>query len=58
MIKTKTNFYLLPLKNAKPTRYYGPIYIDFDDYPPYTDATSEFFEAKNNYNIKRCCGYP
>ena len=41
--KNQTKQYLLTLKKSKLTRHFGPIYIIFDDCPPYTDAISDIF---------------
>ena len=45
-------------QNAKLTRYFGSMYIDFDDYPTYTDAIYDIFEAKINSHIKCRHEYP
>ena len=34
------------------------MYIDFDDYPPYTDAIYDIFATKTNSNINCCNVYP
>ena len=33
------------------------MYIDFDDYPPYSGIVFGFFETNNNANIQCYCGY-
>ena len=35
----------------------GPMYIDFDEYPPYSGRNSEIFEKKANENIQCVHGY-
>ena len=34
------------------------MYIEFDDYPRYTDAISDIFETRINLNLNFCHGYP
>ena len=36
---------------------FGPIYIDFDEYPTYSGTISENFETNVNVNIQRDHGY-
>ena len=36
---------------------FGPIYIDFDDYPPYSDRISENFGTNFNENMQCDRGY-
>ena len=35
----------------------GPMYIDFDEYLPYSDTISETFETNNNATIQCYNGY-
>ena len=39
-------------KNKKLTRLYGPIYMNLDDFPPYSDPISEIFETQINPNVQ------
>ena len=34
------------------------MYINLDDYLPYSDSLSESFETKTNPNLRCCYGYP
>ena len=45
-------------KKAKFTRTYGPMYLDLDDYTPYSDVFLDFFEMKINFNLRLFHGYP
>ena len=38
-------------------KYFGPIYIDFDEYPCYSGRNSEIFEINANENIQCVHGY-
>ena len=38
--------------------HFGSIYIDFDEYPPYSDAISEFFVTNVIAHIQCDHGYP
>ena len=46
------------IKKAKLKIPYGPMYLDFDEYPPYRNALPESFEIKININLRFCHGYP
>ena len=46
------------LKKCKLTILHGPMYMDLDDYPPYTDEFLDIFETKINFSIRCCHGYP
>ena len=37
--------------------HFGPMYIGFDEYPPYSGSISEFFENNANENIQCVHGY-
>ena len=39
------------------TEYFGPIYINFDDYLAYSGRISEIVEIKDNSNIQCDHGY-
>ena len=45
-------------ENAALIKHFGPIYINFDEYPPYSDTIFKCFEANVNANIKFEHGYP
>ena len=45
-------------KKSKLSWLYETIYINFGDYPPYTDALSEFLEAKVFSKIRCCLVFP
>ena len=45
-------------KQSKWRRIYGPMYMDLDDYSPYSEALPTFFETKINSNITCIHGYP
>ena len=50
--------FLTELKeNAPLLEYFGPIYIDFDEYPCYSGRTSVIFEKKVNESIQSDHGY-
>ena len=34
------------------------MHLDFDDYPPYSDALSDFFDTKTSFNLRCCPGCP
>ena len=38
-------------------KHFGPIYIDFGEYPPYSGRISEIFEKNDNENIQCVHGY-
>ena len=40
------------------TRHLGPMYINFDAYPPYTGAVYDFFLTNINSHIEWCSSYP
>ena len=44
-------------ENSVLITYFGPIYIDFDDHPPYSDALSRIFETNINAHIWCDHGY-
>ena len=44
-------------ENAPLIKYFGPIYIHFDEYPTYSGRISENFETNVNDNIKCDHGY-
>ena len=44
-------------ENAALIEHSGPMYIDFDEYPPYSDTISEYFETNINANIQCDHGY-
>ena len=39
------------------TCLYGPIYLELDDYPPYSDKISVIFETHININFRCSHGY-
>ena len=43
--------------NDQLIKIFGPIYIDFDEYPPYSGRIYENFETNVNENIKYDYGY-
>ena len=43
--------------NAPLIKQFGPMYIDFDEYPPYSGKNSENFEKNVNENIQCVHGY-
>ena len=45
-------------QNSTLTRHFGTMYINFDDYIPYTGTIYEIFETNINAHIKWCHGYP
>ena len=44
-------------KNAMLTCVYGPMYLQLDDYPPYTGKNSDIFETHINSNLRCIHGY-
>ena len=44
-------------ENAKLIKHFGPMYIDFDDYPSYSSALSENFETYISAHILCDKGY-
>ena len=44
-------------KVAKMTCLYGPMYLQLDDYPPYSNERSENFEKHINRNLRCSHGY-
>ena len=44
-------------KNAMLTCVYGPLYLQLDDYPPYTGKNSDIFETHINNNLRCIHGY-
>ena len=44
-------------ENAALIEHFGPMYIDFDEYPPYSDTISEYFKTNVNANIQCDHGY-
>ena len=44
-------------KIATLTCLYGPMYLDLDDYPPYSDKRSVIFETHINRNLRCSHGY-
>ena len=40
------------------TILYGPMYMNLDDFPAYSDSLTETFETKINRNLQFCHGYP
>ena len=43
--------------NSSLIKTIGPIYIDLDEYPPYSGSNSEIFEKNVNENIQCVHGY-
>ena len=44
-------------KSGTLTRIYGPMYLELDDYPPYSDKKSVIIEAQINRNLRCIHGY-
>ena len=44
-------------KLAKLTCIYGPMYLQLDDYPPYSDKRSDIFQTHINRNLRCIRGY-
>ena len=44
-------------KNSMLTCLYGPMYLQLDDYPPYSGKNSEIFETHININLRCIHGY-
>ena len=44
-------------KSATMKFLYGPIYLELDDYPPYSDKKSVIFETSINRNLRCSHGY-
>ena len=44
-------------KIAKMTFIYGPMYLQSDDYPPYSDQISDIFETHTNRKLRCSHGY-
>ena len=44
-------------ENSPLIKKFGPMYIDFDEYPPYSGRISEIFEKNVNEDIKCVHGY-
>ena len=44
-------------KNTTLTCVYGPMYLQLDDYPPYSDKNSDIFETHINSNLRCVHGY-
>ena len=44
-------------KNATLKYLYGPMYLQFDDYPPYSDTKSDIFDTHINSNLRCIPGY-
>ena len=44
-------------KSATLTCLYGPMYLQLDEYPPYSDKISDIFETHININLRCIHGY-
>ena len=45
------NFFTARKQNATPIKHFGPIYMYFDEYPPYSGVIYNIFETNINDNI-------
>ena len=55
IINKKMTLFTAIKESATLIKYFGPIYIDFDDYPSYGGTISENFET--NINVHVWCDY-
>ena len=51
-------FFTALKENATLIKHFGPMYIDFDEYHPYSGAISEIFETNINAYIQCDRDYP